>query len=94
MLEIIKDETKGSAQDKLRLFVAYYLSLDGDLTKEEVLHFEHALGRFGCDMQVVAFIKHFKSLHRIAASIASPALPTARSSGDLLGRFSSKASYS
>jgi hypothetical protein len=59
VLELLKDETKGSPADKLRLFVSFYLSTDAEFSKEDLTYFEHALSKCGCDMSVVAFAKKY-----------------------------------
>jgi hypothetical protein len=54
-LEVIKDTTK-SAQDKIRLFVIYFLSHD-EIPKSDLEEYETALTEAGCEISILNYIK-------------------------------------
>lgn len=62
ILALIKADDKGSnPQDKLRLFIIWYLSVDREPTKTELAEFEAALRDAGC-ADTVAAIKHISNV--------------------------------
>ena len=56
-MEIIRN--KGSPEDKLRLFLVFYLSLDNDLPKEDMLEYETALRNAGCSTASIEYVKRY-----------------------------------
>lgn len=48
---------KGSPEDKMRMFLVWYLSLDGELSSEELGDYEKALHIAACDTRPIEFIK-------------------------------------
>ncbi|RKP07225.1 Sec1-like protein [Thamnocephalis sphaerospora] len=97
ILEAIRSPSYTHAEDKLRLFLYYYLTPSVSLTNSEVDEFAAALSEAGCDIRVVEYAKRARSQLQMsatmstAANVASP--PTSRNArdegGDLFGRFSS-----
>jgi hypothetical protein len=94
ILEVIKDTSKNS-EDKLRLFLLYYLSV-GEIQKSDMNSIETALGLAGCDTSSLQYIKQYLIL--ISVKMYSSAnlqmqqqsqAPGSPSTGDLLGSFSS-----
>lgn len=62
MLEIIKSSEKGSNPlDKLRIFIIWYLSVDKEPGKTELVEFEHALVSAGVG-DAVAAIRHISNV--------------------------------
>ena len=55
ILQVIND-LKKDAQDKLRLFILYYLSTD-EISRSDMVEYEMALERAGCDLGPLHFIK-------------------------------------
>lgn len=70
LLELIRS-TDGNAQDKMRLFLVFYLEkITGngfDLSKEELIVFENALREKGCDLRPLEHCKKYKSLKRMSS---------------------------
>lgn len=59
LLDIISDPEAGDLDDKLRLFIIYYIC-SAHLSDAELKKFEHALGEAGCDLRPLAYIKRWK----------------------------------
>lgn len=59
LLDILTDPETGTPDDKLRLFIIYYICTqhlsEGDLKK-----FENALNEAGCDLSSLLYIKRWK----------------------------------
>ncbi|KAJ3332084.1 Vesicle trafficking between the ER and Golgi [Blyttiomyces sp. JEL0837] len=85
ILEMLKDPKK-DAEDKLRLFLIYYLSVD-DIPKEEIAQFEEALVAAGATTTSINYVKSVRTFTRIAA--ASSASQQQSTSSDLFGKFTS-----
>lgn len=57
ILDIISDPESGSPEDKMRLFIIYYICSPHI---NEYNKFESALQEAGCDMNAMTFIKRWK----------------------------------
>jgi len=58
MLDFLKDGDKGTdSLDKLRLFLTWYLSIDQDISRNEMEAFEEALKAVGAETESLAYIK-------------------------------------
>ncbi len=57
ILEILNDPKKGTAEDKLRLVLVYYLSAENDISKDEVKEYEAALTKAGANLAVFDYVK-------------------------------------
>ncbi|XP_066244847.1 protein sly1 homolog [Euwallacea similis] len=66
ILEIIADPEAGSIDDKLRLFIIYYICTN-HLSDSDLKKFEAALAEVGCDLNPLAYIKRWKSFTRMAS---------------------------
>lgn len=66
ILDIIADPEAGNVDDKMRLFVIYYICLT-HLTDAELKKFENALLEAGCDLSPLAYIKRWKSFTKMAS---------------------------
>ncbi|KAJ1650415.1 Vesicle trafficking between the ER and Golgi [Dispira simplex] len=89
LLETILDPSKTTPEDKLRLFLIYYLTV-ADLSDQDYHQFEEALGAAGCNLASLRFIKKSRSLSQLSTVSAQPTGgPAVKSGSDLLGRFSS-----
>nr|CAI5845742.1 unnamed protein product [Callosobruchus analis] len=70
LMEILSDATAGAPDDKLRLFIIFYICSqqisDADLRK-----YEEALLRNGCDLTPIAYIKRWKSFIKMASGGSS-----------------------
>ncbi|ORZ00420.1 Sec1-like protein [Syncephalastrum racemosum] len=91
MLEVIRDEEKKNPEDKMRLFLIYYLSTVEEVPKEDMEAYEKALAAAGCDMAPLDYIKRVRQMMRMTSMISSPT--AGQSSGfsqnDLFRGFSS-----
>lgn len=57
LLETIRDEEKKNPEDKMRLFLIYYLSTVEEISKEDMEAYENALSQAGCDVEPLHYIK-------------------------------------
>jgi len=58
MLEILADENKGNEpNDKLRLFIIWYLSTEQDVSRADMEKFEETLRTAGADTSSLAYVK-------------------------------------
>ncbi|GAA5805225.1 hypothetical protein HPULCUR_010739 [Helicostylum pulchrum] len=90
LLETIRDEEKKNPEDKMRLFLIYYLSTVEEISKEDMEAYENALSEAGCDVEPLHYIKSVRALMRMTSMISSPPQPqTGFSQNDLFRGFSS-----
>ena len=88
ILEAIRNPAMQNPEDKLRLFLVYYLSMaDAALSRKEVEDFEEALRTQGADMASVVYAKKAREIMRFTLSTPTPA-PT-QSGHELFKGFSS-----
>ncbi|KAJ3129954.1 Vesicle trafficking between the ER and Golgi [Nowakowskiella sp. JEL0407] len=83
LLETIKDPKK-TAEDKLRLFIIYYLSVE-DISKEDMLEYEDACVKNSVEWSAVKYVKQVRSFSKMAAS--TNVAPQGAISDGFLGRF-------
>jgi hypothetical protein len=57
LLETIRDVEKKNPEDKMRLFLIYYLSTVEEISKDDMDAYEKALAEAGCDMEPLNYIK-------------------------------------
>lgn len=57
LLEMIRDTEKKHPEDKMRLFLIYYLSTGEEIPKEDMEAYEKALSEVGCDLNPLNYIK-------------------------------------
>lgn len=57
LLETIRDPEKKNPEDKMRLFLIYYLSTVDEISKEDMEAYENALSEAGCDIEPLHYIK-------------------------------------
>ncbi|KAG1138061.1 hypothetical protein G6F37_007982 [Rhizopus arrhizus] len=90
LLEMIRDTEKKHPEDKMRLFLIYYLSTGEEIPKEDMEAYEKALSEVGCDLNPLNYIKKVRALMRMTSMIAPPTQPqTGFSQNDLFRGFSS-----
>ena len=58
ILEVLND-VKKHEEDKIRLFVMYYLAAPGEIPREDMAEFQNALVKSGCQITVLNFIKQY-----------------------------------
>ncbi|CAO3629200.1 unnamed protein product [Mucor hiemalis] len=90
LLETIRDAEKKNPEDKMRLFLIYYLSTVEEISKDDMEAYEKALSEAGCDMEPLNYIKSVRALMRMTSMISSPPAPQGGfSQNDLFRGFSS-----
>lgn len=90
LLEAIRDAEKKNPEDKMRLFLIYYLSTVEEIPKDDMEAYEKALSEAGCDMEPLNYIKSVRALMRMTSMITSPPAPQGGfSQNDLFRGFSS-----
>ncbi|XP_026463541.1 protein sly1 homolog [Ctenocephalides felis] len=67
ILEILTDAESGLPEDKMRLFIIYYICTP-QMSEAEYKKYETALINAGCDMQPLLYIKRWKSLTKMVAA--------------------------
>ncbi|SAM03181.1 hypothetical protein [Absidia glauca] len=91
LLETIGDPEKKHPEDKMRLFLIYYLSIAEEVTPEDMAAYKKALEAAGCDMAPLKYIEKVRALMRMTSMISSPNPNTSGgfSQNDLFRGFSS-----
>lgn len=69
ILDIISDPAAGTVDDKMRLFIIYYICTP-HLPEAELKKFEGALVEAGCDLSPLVYIKRWKSFIKMASGAA------------------------
>ncbi|RUS21057.1 Sec1-like protein [Endogone sp. FLAS-F59071] len=89
MLEVINDPEKKNAEDKLRMFIIYYLSTTEDISKDDMEEYERALRSAGCNLAPVKYVKNMRAFTKMAAMSIPTNQPSAfgQTSSDLIGGF-------
>lgn len=70
ILEIINDPQK-KAEDKLRIFIIYYLSVE-NISKVDMFEYEDALKKANCDLKPLSYIKKVKEITKMTTMISPP----------------------
>ena len=96
ILEILNDDSRGQEgqhkepQDKLRLFMIWFLSTEQEITKADMERFEEALTRSGADLAALAYVKRVRDETRMTMMTSAPSQPSQPSTENNLFRgFSS-----
>ncbi|KAL1961437.1 hypothetical protein VTO42DRAFT_165 [Malbranchea cinnamomea] len=92
MLELLADPNRGNdPNDKLRIFLIWFLSTETDLSRAELSRFEEALKQAGCtDISPLAYIKQVREVTRMTMMTTSSASQSQQQqSSDLFRGFSS-----
>ncbi|ORZ21153.1 Sec1-like protein [Absidia repens] len=71
LLETINDPEKKNPEDKMRLFLIYYLSI-AEVSPEDMDAYKKALEAAGCDMAPLKYIEKVRALMRMTSMISSP----------------------
>ncbi|KAL2204110.1 snare docking complex subunit [Sarocladium strictum] len=90
ILEIIKDSDKGSEpEDKLRLFIIWFLNTEQEVNRSDYQGFEKALADAGADVSSLPYIRQVRATTKMTQlATINNANQQAGGSGDLFGRFS------
>ncbi|KAL1925670.1 uncharacterized protein VTP21DRAFT_553 [Calcarisporiella thermophila] len=92
ILEAITDPAKKGPEDKLRLFIIFYLSSAGEISREDMEEYEEALKKAGCDLAPLNYIKRMRAFSKMTAMTAQQSTQPSSSfgqTGDLFRGFSS-----
>lgn len=78
MLELIADPERGNdPNDKLRIFIIWFLSIETDLSRAEFTRFEEALTQAGCaDLTPLAYVKRVREITRMTMMTSSSSAST------------------
>lgn len=66
LLEIISDPEVGTPEDKMRLFIIFYIC-SPSISEADYKRFESALSDAGCDLLPMVYVKRWKSYTKMAA---------------------------
>ena len=69
-MEILHDKTK-FPEDKLRMFLIFYLSIDS-ITNNDMVEYEFALKNAECDISALKYIKQFRKFSQIGTINNAP----------------------
>jgi len=73
LIQILEDQDAGTPEDKLRLFLIYYLCSGSSITDAEVDQYSKALEECGCDLASLNYLKRWKSLNNQMSNVSSAA---------------------
>lgn len=59
LLDILTDPAAGTADDKLRLFIIFFICMS-HLSEQDLQKYETALTEAGCDLSPLVYIKRWK----------------------------------
>jgi len=89
IVELLEEE-KGTAEDKMRLFLIYYLTNSRTINAEELAMFSKLLQENGCNLSAIKFLQSIKTFHDTWATAAQTSKSNQQSvTGDLYSMFSS-----
>lgn len=67
VLDILSDPTAGHAEDKMRLFIIYYI-LSQDMSEADLVQYTSALESSGADTAPIAYLKSWKAYTKMATN--------------------------
>ncbi|KAK2494906.1 hypothetical protein MC885_013883 [Smutsia gigantea] len=85
LLDIISDPDAGTPEDKMRLFLIYYISTQQAPSEADLEQYKKALTDAGCNLNPLQYIKQWKAFAKMASAPASYGSTTAKPMG-LLSR--------
>lgn len=85
LLDIISDPDAGTPEDKMRLFLIYYISAQQVPSEADLEQYKKALTDAGCNLNPLQYIKQWKAFAKMASAPASYGNTTAKPMG-LLSR--------
>lgn len=94
ILETLKDASLESVEDKLRLFIIYYLSAPDNAfaSKADLEECERVLKEQGADLRALTYVKKVRELTRMTMLASAPAPQPSGGGGELFRGFSSLSS--
>uniref|UniRef100_A0A8C8W9P5 Sec1 family domain-containing protein 1 n=1 Tax=Panthera leo TaxID=9689 RepID=A0A8C8W9P5_PANLE len=85
LLDIISDPDAGTPEDKMRLFLIYYISAQQAPSEADLEQYKKALTDAGCNLNPLQYIKQWKAFAKMASAPASYGNTTTKPMG-LLSR--------
>ncbi|XP_053330877.1 sec1 family domain-containing protein 1 [Spea bombifrons] len=85
LLDIISDPDAGTPEDKMRLFLIYYITSAQAPSEADLEQYKKALEDAGCNLAPLNYIKQWKAFAKMASTPASSGIGAAKSKG-LLSR--------
>ncbi|XP_056642242.1 protein sly1 homolog [Diorhabda carinulata] len=70
LMDVITDPEMGQPEDKLRLFMIYFICTQ-NITDQDMRKYETALTESGCDLSPLLYIKRWKSYMKMASSVVN-----------------------
>jgi hypothetical protein len=91
MLELLADPDRGTdPNDKLRIFLIWFLSTETDLSRAELSRFEEALTQAGCrDLSSLAYVKRVREITRMTMMTTTTTATQQQQPSDLFRGVSS-----
>uniref|UniRef100_A0A8C5CYW3 Sec1 family domain-containing protein 1 n=1 Tax=Gadus morhua TaxID=8049 RepID=A0A8C5CYW3_GADMO len=71
LLDVISDPDAGTPEDKMRLFLIYYITAQQVPSESDLEQYKKALLDAGCDLSPLNYIKQWKAFTKMAATPAS-----------------------
>uniref|UniRef100_A0A671MPX7 Sec1 family domain-containing protein 1 n=1 Tax=Sinocyclocheilus anshuiensis TaxID=1608454 RepID=A0A671MPX7_9TELE len=71
LLDIISDPDAGTAEDKMRLFLIYYITSQQPPSEADLEQYKKAMVDAGCDLSSLNYIKQWKAFTKMAATPAN-----------------------
>ncbi|KAK3563097.1 hypothetical protein QTP86_016332 [Hemibagrus guttatus] len=71
LLDIISDPDAGTPEDKMRLFLIYYITSQQPTSEGDLEQYKKALADAGCDLYPLNYIKQWKAFTKMAAAPAN-----------------------
>ncbi|XP_051941272.1 sec1 family domain-containing protein 1 [Hippocampus zosterae] len=71
LLDIISDPDAGTPEDKMRLFLIFYITAPQPPSESDLEQYQTALLDAGCDLSPLAYIKQWKAFTKMAATPAN-----------------------
>ncbi|KAF9383865.1 Vesicle trafficking between the ER and Golgi [Podila verticillata] len=87
ILEAINDPEKKVPEDKMRLFLIYYLSVQEDIPNDVMTEYEDALVKAGCEMAPLRYVKGIRAFSRMTNMAQQPQQSFGRTPDYLLNRL-------
>jgi len=71
LIQILEDQDAGTPEDKLRLFLIYFLCSGNNITDAEVDQYAKVLEECGCDLSSLKYLKRWKQLNNQLSNVST-----------------------
>ncbi|KAI3644018.1 hypothetical protein MP228_010182 [Amoeboaphelidium protococcarum] len=90
ILELINSADKGSASDKIRMFIVHYLAGQIEFTPSDIAEIEAALQAQSCDTDVIRYVKSVQAFSKLSSNaVGSSQMQNSQNASNFLNRLSS-----